>query len=51
MLDALNQNSADLTQIANHLEAISLSLQLGVSMGIAITIFYVGKSINTWTKN
>jgi len=51
MLESLTQNSADLSQIANHMEAISLSLQLMVYMGIAITVFYIGKSINTWTKN
>ncbi len=50
MLEALNQNSADVTQIANTLEAINTSLQLMVYMGIAITVFYCGSKINTWTK-
>ena len=58
MLDALTQNSTDLTQIANHLErltpaieAISTSLQLMVYMGIALSVFYIGKSINSWKNN
>ena len=51
MLEALNQNSTDLTAIANNLEAISTSLQFLVYMGIAVTIFYVGKSVNNWNKN
>lgn len=50
MLEALNQNSADLTQISNSLDAISTSLQLMVYMGIALTVFYCGNKINNWTK-
>ena len=50
MLDALNQNSNDLTAIANNLEMISTSLQLLVYMGIAVTVFYCGNKINNWRK-
>jgi hypothetical protein len=51
MLDALTQNSSDLTQIANHLETIGTSLQLIVYMGIAMTVFYIGKCVNNWRSN
>ena len=50
MLEALNQNSTDLTQIANSLDAISTSLQLIVYLGIAVTVFYCGNKINNWRK-
>ena len=50
MLDALTQNSNDLTTISHTLEAISLSLQLLVYMGICITVVYTGNKINNWTK-
>jgi len=50
MLEALNQNSADVTQIKLALEGIALSLRFLVYMGLVVSVFYIGKSVNNWTK-
>ena len=50
MFEALNQNSADVTQIKLTLEGIALSLRFMVYMGILVTVFYCGNKINNWRK-
>jgi len=50
MFEALNQNSADVTQIKLALEGIALSLRFMVYMGIVVSVFYLGNSVNNWRK-
>ena len=50
MLETLQQTGSDFTQIANHLETISTSLRLLMYMGLMVTIFYLGNTVNKWNK-
>ena len=50
MLEALTQNSTDVTQIKLALEGIALSLRFMVYMGIVVSVFYLGNSVNNWRK-
>jgi len=50
MLESLTQNSADVTQIKLALEGIALSLRFMVYMGIVVSVFYLGNSVNNWRK-
>jgi len=48
MFEALTQNSTDVTQIKLALDSIALSLRIVVYIGLVVSVFYIGKSVNNW---
>ncbi len=50
MFEALTQNSTDVTSIKLALDNIALSLRFVVYIGLVVSVFYVGTSINNWKK-
>jgi hypothetical protein len=48
MFEALTQNSTDVTQIKLALDSIALSLRFVVYIGLVVSVFYIGKSVNNW---
>jgi len=50
MLEALTQNSTDVTQIKLALDNIALSLRFLVYIGLVVSVFYLGSTINNWRK-
>ncbi len=50
MLEALTQNSTDVTSIKLALDNIALSLRFVVYIGLVVSVLYCGNTINNWDQ-